>query len=244
MCKAVTDFFSTQTPVFMYSFTFTYWASYKSQNHVLVLRIQQLIRHNCYPQVAHSSWGSQTSKLMLDLAGGRLEIYTEFQRPRGRSTHILPPRPSPLPQASHIPLPESSWEAICLLPWSYRYSKHLESSVGESPSKPDYKLPKKMSLVTWYLRITHKLTPLSRKEVGVTSQNLQVEGGGNSRQKIFSVGFQPSPVVYAPPSLPVRKFPHRSVSLGADLASYSLYEYDPQRGEPLSAAPELCYHRY
>lgn len=29
----------------------------------------------------------------------------------------------------------------------------------------------------------------------------------------------------------------RSVSLGADLASSSLYEYDPRRGEPLSAAP-------
>ena len=37
---------------------------------------------------------------------------------------------------------------------------------------------------------------------------------------------------------------HIMVSLGADLAGSSLYEYDPQRGEPLSAAPELCYHRY
>lgn len=85
---------------------------------------------------------------MHDLAGGRLETYTELQRLRGHSTHIPLPRPSPRPQVSHIPLPESSWEAICLLPWSYRYSIHLESSVGESPSKPDYKLPKKMSLVT------------------------------------------------------------------------------------------------
>lgn len=81
----------------------------------------------------------------------------------------------------------------------------------------------------------------------MTSQNPRGVGGeglATDDRKILLLDPSPprSPMLLP---LPLHRSPqHRPVSLGADLAGSSLYEYDPQRGEPLSAAPELCYHRY
>lgn len=83
----VTDCFSTQTPAFVCSAIITYPTSCGSQNPVLVLMMQQLIRHNCHPQVGRSLWERQTSKWVLDLAGDRLETDPELQRVRGPLPH-------------------------------------------------------------------------------------------------------------------------------------------------------------
>lgn len=75
--------------------------------------------------------------------------------------------------------------------------------------------------------ITHRCThshPFLRKVAGMTSHP------GNK-------GPQMSPLLQCQPPSCSTPFPPQSRSPGADLASSSLYEYDPRWGESLSAAP-------
>lgn len=87
----------------------------------------------------------------------------------------------------------------------------------------------------------HTFTPLS-EEGGSSGFTILRD---NWWQMLSPFRFQTFPHIHAPPPFSACQSQYRPVSLGADLASDSLYEYDPQKGEALSGAPpQVCYHHY
>ena len=138
--SSMTGCFSAQTPACIYSAIITYWTFRESQDCVLVLT-QQLIRHNCHPLYLVASEKVKPANGCLTLQVIRLETDTELQKLRG---HHLPP-----PSASRS-------LSLVLLGKSHTYSREVpitpntwSTPLGDCFQEGFYKLPRKMSLLTW-----------------------------------------------------------------------------------------------
>lgn len=127
---------------------------------MLVLKIKQLIRHNCHPQVAQSLCRSQTSKEILDLVGVRPESDMKLQKLRRHRTlpiscFTLAPSGVFLGRHTLTPMRLPSLDTP---EEGAPFGNHLQNQFISCPRKWAF-------LLNNY--ITHKHTPF----LGVTSQN-------------------------------------------------------------------------